>query len=322
MAHAKDSFVADIGGTNLRIARCRPGGGATLPIPETLECADYDSILAALTDGLHRLELVPDRGAVAIAAPVVQDRVKMTNGPWTFSIDQLTQDLGLEELRVVNDLAALAQALPHLDPVDLEQIGSSTTAKSDTRAVIAPGTGLGVAGLLTPPTGTIALSGEGGHVDFAPANEREIELWRWFADRYDHVSAERILSGPGLADLYGAVAGIDGATPAINPAKANAVKIAELAQAKRCPVALTAVRDFSAILGAVAGDLALTLGARGGIYLAGGVLIGLANAFDRAAFRQRFDNKGRFRTYLQSIPCYLIHTTHPTLIGLAQMLKS
>jgi len=319
-----DAFVADIGGTNLRIATAyRRGQPETASAnPQTLVCRDYDDIVAALREGLRRLDhLSPRRGAIAIAGPVTLDSVTMTNGPWTFSIDQLTHDLGLDELRVVNDLEALAHALPHLDPEDLEQIGGKTSVESSARVVVASGTGLGISGLLATGDHVAAISGEGGHVDFAPANQREIEIWRWFADRHDHVSVERILSGPGLADLYRALADVDESKPAVDPIKVDAQAIVGLVQAEHCLVALAAARDFSAILGAVAGDLALTLGARGGVYLAGGVLTGLGYAFDRPAFRQRFENKGRFRDYLRPIPCYLIRTLHPALTGLAHLLN-
>ena len=317
-----DAFVADIGGTNLRVAATfqRDQTGTPPVAPQTLFCSEYDDILAALTEGLRRLNLSPRRGAIAIAGPVTRDRVAMTNGPWTFSIDRLAHDLTLDELRVVNDLEALAHALPHLGPQDLEQIGGTTSDDISARAVVAPGTGLGVSGSLAAGDHIAAISGEGGHVDFAPANEREIEIWRWFANRHDHVSAERILSGSGLVDLYAAITDIDENKPAVAPSDVDSEAIASLARARSCPVALAAVRDFSAILGAVAGDLALTLGARGGVYLAGGVLTGLGDAFDRPTFRHRFENKGRFGDYLRPIPCHLIHAPHPTLTGLAHLL--
>ena len=251
------------------------------------------------------------------------DRVAMTNHPWSFSIHQLAQDLGLEDLKVVNDLEALAHALPHLELAMLEQIGGDTvdsTAPAAARAVIAPGTGLGVSGLLGSDSKSAAIAGEGGHVDFAPANEREVEIWRWFATRHDHVSVERILSGPGLVDLYRALVDVDDVEPAADPAPIDPAEIADLARSGRCPVAVATAREFSATLGAASGDLALTLGARGGVYLGGGVLAGLGDGFDRTAFRQRFEAKGRFRDYLRPIPCFLIGAAHPTLTGLAQLL--
>ena len=319
MSKARDAFIADIGGTNLRLTAW-PLGDAPVD-PEVLACSDYDDIVAALVEGFGRLNLSPRRGAIAIAGPVTQDRVRMTNGPWAFSINQLAQDLGLEHLQVVNDLEGLAHALPHIDPPDLEQIGGGTAVPSTVRAVLAPGTGLGVSGLLETGADVVALTGEGGHVDFAPATEREVRIWQWFTDRHDHVSVERILSGPGIADLYRAVADVDPSKPAADPATVDAAQVSDMARAGQCPVAHAAVGDFSAILGAVAGDLALTLGARGGVYLAGGVLLGLNSAFDRPAFRGRFENKGRFRTYLRAIPCYLVRAPHPALIGLSHLLN-
>lgn len=319
MNSSEIAFVADIGGTNLRIAPCETGN-SLLPAPQVLACDDFETITAALREGLQSLDLTPQRGAIAIAGPVTQDRVAMTNGPWTFSIETLRQELGLADLKVTNDLEALAHALPYLAAAELEQIGGNAAANA-TRAVLAPGTGLGVSGLLPTTDGGAAIAGEGGHVDFAPANEREVQIWRWFANRYAHVSAERLLSGPGLLDLYRATAEVDGTAPARDPNTIDAPTLVELAHNAQCIVAATAVRDFSAMLGAVAGNLALTLGARGGVYLAGGVVTGLGDAFDRTTFRIRFEEKGRFHSYLRQIPCYLVTTAHPALIGLAQLLE-
>ena len=316
MSGPHDAFVADIGGTNLRIA---PSRAESLQTPQLLACDDFATITDALQEGFGMLGLTPRRGAIAVAGPITQDQVTMTNGPWSFSIASLCRELGLDELKIANDLEALAHALPHLPSDELKQIGGTAAAPGAARAVLAPGTGLGVSGLVPTDTGFAAIAGEGGHVDFGPANEREVEIWRWFAGRHDHVSAERLLCGPGLLDLYRAVAEVDGATPARDPDNVDAPALVDLARNKQCAVAVATVRDFSAILGAVAGNLALTLGARAGVYLAGGVISGLGNAFDRVAFRERFDAKGRFRAYLETIPCYIVTTAHPTLIGLARL---
>ena len=315
------AFVADVGGTHLRYALCTPGGPPGDPV--VLAGDDHPGLAQALLAAAAALGVEPgalDAGAVAVAGPVGGDRVTLTNRGWDFSIDDLRQRLGLERLVVVNDLTALAASLPHLGADEVEHFGGGEPASGGALAVLAAGTGLGVSGLLASPSGWLPISGEGGHVDFAPANDREIEMLRLLRRSFGHVSVERLLSGPGLVNLYHVAAAIDDVTPALEDADLTPAAVAQAAIAGSCAVAKAAAQAFSEILGAVAGDLALMLGASGGVYIGGGATAGLGSAFARDAFRRRFEDKGRFARYLAAIPSYLIAAAHPALRGLAELL--
>ncbi len=322
MTAARPRLVADIGGTNARFALQHPGARAGAAV--VLRCADHADIETAVRAALERAEpaAAPRHAAIAVAAPVTGDRIDMTNHPWAFSQRGLRQALGLERLVVVNDFTAIALAVPRLEADDRRQVGGGAPVVDAPVAVIGPGTGLGVSGLVPTDGGWTPVAGEGGHVDLAPANAREIALLERLQRRFDHVSLERVLSGPGLVNLYRAVAEIDGAAPADDAALPTAEQITERARRGVCPLCDESVATFCALLGAAAGDLALTLGARGGVYIAGGIVPKLGPAFDEERFRQRFEAKGRFAAYLAPIPTYVITEARPALIGLAGLLDN
>lgn len=318
-AALRPSLVADVGATNARFAVVSPDGG--LQRPRVLACEDYptlhDAIRAYLDDALpltdvRRLEAA----ALAVAGPVTGDQVALTNHPWSFSIDELRGAIAVEQLHVVNDFAAVAAAMPHLEPDERIQIGDGERLPDAVIGVLGPGSGLGVGGLVPTATGWLPLPGEGGHATMAAVNGRESAVLDRMRARYDHVSAERVLSGPGLIDLYKTLAELDG-VPAV---ACTAAQITDPTVCESNSYCGEAVEIFCAMLGTVAGNLALTLGARGGLYVAGGIVPKLGSRLAASAFRERFMAKGRLRPYLAQIPTYVVTHPFPAFLGLAALL--
>ena len=225
--------------------------------------------------------------------------------------------LGLEKLEVINDFTALAMALPGLSAAEKRQIGGGRAVERAAIAVLGPGTGLGVSGLLWSPSGWIPLAGEGGHVGFAPHDDREAEILRHLKGRYGRVSLERLLSGEGLKALHQALSELAGSPPE-DLESPDIVSRGTDGSSQLCRETLD---SFAAILGSAAGDLALTLGARGGVYLGGGILPRFAETFAAGPFRERFEAKGRFQDYMRAIPTWLIEAEMPALRGAAAWLR-
>jgi glucokinase len=310
-------LVGDIGATHARFALLHRDG--TLTPARVFSCADFADIAGAIADYLAKEapSAKPAAGALAIAAAVIGERVTMTNHPWSFSIDELRKRLGLNRLRVINDFAANALSIPDLCEADLLQIGRGSPDGHAPIAIFGPGSGLGV-GVLLPDHGhPIALASEGGHVTMPAADAHEAAVLDLMRQRFEHVSAERVLSGPGLVNLYTTLCTLAGETPApLSP-----TQIADPCIGKEHPQAAAAISMFCAMLGTVAGNLALTLGARGGIYIAGGIVPKLGQIFIESAFRARFEAKGRFGDYLKGIPTYVIVRPLPALLGAARLLR-
>lgn len=315
-------WVADVGGTNARFAVVTRDGG--LHAQRILTCDDYPSLADAAEAYLAGLTLTepPTQAAVALAAPVVGDEVTLTNRPhWSFSISALQGRLELQRFVVVNDFTALALALPHLGEDETALLSApEVVAHAEPMAPIAllgPGTGLGVSGLVPDGAGGwLPLATEGGHRDLAVASEREWHILQVLRRAFGTVSAERVLSGPGLVSLYRAICELDGSEPeAVRPAEVT-IRSRMSAQARE------AVEVFAALLGAVAGDLVLTLGARGGLFIGGGVVPSMGEIFRRDLFWARYGDKGRFRGYLETVPVRLILHPTPALLGLAWTLCS
>ncbi|MFZ5462247.1 MAG: glucokinase [Pseudomonadota bacterium] len=316
---ANDSFprlLGDIGGTNARFA-LQFSPGAPLTSARTLSCALYPSLYHAIEQYLRECGPVrPHWAALGVANPVTGDRVSMTNHSWSFSISALKKDLGLARLVVLNDFTALALALPHLPAGDLEQVGGGVAQPGAALGLIGPGTGLGMSGLVPCGHDYTPLRGEGGHVTLAAWDEREAQIIARLRRRYGHVSAERALSGPGLVALYEICAALRGAVPEI----LSPPEISARALSGACSLCREALDHFCALLGTVAADLALVLGARGGVYLGGGIVPKLGAYFAGSPFRGRFEQKGRFSGYLSRIPTYVIRAPHPGLVGAARAL--
>ena len=322
MTRSDDSLprlLADVGGTNARFA-WQAGPGAPIEAQRTLPCADYPSINDAIQAYLGTLDRPrPQLGAIAIANPVTGDQVRMTNHHWSFSIEALRQSVGLRHLFVLNDFTALALALPGLPASDKRQVGGGAPLAGSAIGLIGPGTGLGVSGLLPDGRGGwVPLQGEGGHVTLAAVTPREQAVVDWLTRQHGHASAERAVSGMGLVDIHRALCAAD----AVSRPELSAAQISEAALAgdPRCAEALGMMCAF---LGTVAGNLALTLGAKGGIYIGGGIVPRLGNWFEGTAFRERFESKGRFRDYLVGIPVWVITASQsPALAGTACVLDS
>ena len=293
-------LVADIGGTGCRLGWVAEQGAAVADVVAEDRALGPE---AAVARYLERRVGRPRSAAFAVAAPVVGDAVRMTNRNWSFSIRDLEQRLGLARLVVVNDFAALARGLPLLGDGDTMRVGGGATVDGAAMAVLGPGTGLGVAGLVPAPAGPTVVVGEGGHVSLAAATPREDAVVAVLRARFGHVSAERALSGAGLVNLHDALRAVDG-LPAQRRSAAQITGADGLAAGE--PTCVEAVALFFAFLGSVAGDLALTLGARGGVYVAGGIVPRLGAAIAAAPFRARFEAKGRYRAYLEAIPTAVI----------------
>ncbi|MEW5728742.1 MAG: glucokinase, partial [Pseudomonadota bacterium] len=291
------------------------------PDAVVMACADFAgpaqaarAYLAATAPGVALR-----RAAFAVASPITGDRVDLTNSAWDFSIDGVRRDLGLDLFEVVNDFTAVALSVRHLGDGDLIKLGGGEPAPRAPIAVLGPGTGLGVSALVPTASGRWeALATEGGHVTMAAADDREAALLSYLRGRFGHVSAERVLSGPGLVNLYEAMAAGAGRPAAYTAPDA----ITQRALDGTCPLCRDALATFFAMLGTVAGNLALSLGARGGVYVAGGILPRMRQAFLSSAFRGRFEDKGRFRDYLAPIPAWLVIHPQPAFAGLAGLVST
>jgi glucokinase len=310
-------LLADIGGTNARFALETVPGQVSAIV--TLACADYPRFENALLAYLNGRQCAPVRHAViAIANPVGQDTVAMTNHHWAFSIAAARAELRLDTLLVVNDFAALAMAVPLLMPGELAAIGGGQARAGAVIGLVGAGTGLGVAGLIPAEGRWIALESEGGHMTFSPSDERELAVLRHCWQRYPHVSAERLVSGPGIGLIHQAlVAWRGGPAAPVLPTES----IVAHALAGTDDLCMETLDCFCGMLGTVAGNVAVTLCAHGGIYLGGGVIPRLGSYFAASPFRARFENKGRFSAFNAQIPTLLITAPYPALTGAATLLS-
>lgn len=309
-------LIGDIGATNSRLALVEPGGAIEqIRVFASEEFASLGDMIEAYFASKARAQK-PPRAVLAVAAPVTGDEVSLTNLPWTFSIEDLRRRFDFSHLRVINDFVADALAIRHLDAGDRLQVGPGAPAAHAPIGVIGPGSGLGVGALVPTASGFAPLQSEGGHVTLPAADEREAAVLAHLRRRFDHVSAERALSGPGLINLYTALCELAGEPSA----QLTAAQITDAHMGATHPRAQEATEMFCAMLGGVAGDLALTLGARGGIYVAGGIVPRMGAAFAHSGFRARFEAKGRFRDYLAAVPTYVITRPLPAFVGLAQAL--
>ena len=316
-------LLADVGGTNARFA-WRESAEAPIVDVAAFACRDYPRLQdAAFAYLRQQAKPAPRCAAIALALPITGDTVKMTNNDWSFSIAEMQCELGLERLHVLNDFTALALALPILQPGELVQFGGGACVAGAPMALLGPGTGLGVSGLLNPGPGQhwIALAGEGGHATLPAQNEREEQVIGVLRRRFGHVSGERAVSGPGLLALYEAVCVLDGLQPlALTPSAVMDLALAYPGASHHGPCA-EALQLFCAFLGTLAGDLALTLGARGGVFIGGGIAPRIGARFAGTPFRERFEAKGRFSAYLGAIASFVIDAdTSPALRGADQSL--
>ncbi|AZP11140.1 glucokinase [Undibacterium parvum] len=310
-------LIADIGGTYARFALEIEKG--KFEHIASLRCADYPDFHSAINFYLNSIApLQVEHAAVAIANPVDGDRVSMTNYHWQFSIEQMRLQLGFDTLVIVNDFTALAMAVPRLDVSETRQIGGGETRKQSVIGVLGPGSGLGVSGLIPLQDGWISLGSEGGHSSFSPRDEREIAVLQYAWKSFDHVSFERLLSGSGLELTYRALADYR----AVPSSDLTAPEITERALNAGDAVCAEALEIFCSLLGTAAANLALTLGALGGIYIGGGIVPRLGAYFDASPFRARFEERGRFSQYVAAIPTFVITAEHATFIGVSAILEA
>ena len=312
------ALVADIGGTNVRFGLV-PDGTTAVEREHNLRCHDFAGPAEAARHYLAMSGNPEIRiAAFDVASAVTADRVDLTNSPWSFSISAIRDELGLDELLVINDFTALAMAVPMLEDSELRKVGRGKAVAHTAIGVLGAGTGLGVSGLIWHDGTWLPLEGEGGHVAFSPVTEREDAILKIFRrDFGGHVSAERLLTGAGLQNIYRALCELDGDEPAeLEPAH-----ITEAALEKTDPRAGETVDIFCAALGTAASNLAITLGARSGVFIGGGIVPRLGAYFDQSEFRERFEQKGRFSNYLAAVPTYVIIAATPALRGLAKLIE-
>ena len=324
-------LLADIGGTNARFGWLPAGQQQPLHVA-TLAAADHAGPTAAARSYLAALAVTlgdgyqpPRAAAFAVATAVTGDSISFTNSSWTLSRQAAQHALALDDLRLMNDFEALALSLPRLTPAQWRPIGQGGPLQppppamgSAALAVIGPGTGLGVAGLAPSPHGWVAVPGEGGHATLAAGDDFEWAVLSAARREHPHVSAERLLSGIGLPLLHQAVAAVLGHA-AVAPLTAE--QIVERALKQHDPACERCVDTFCAMLGSFAGNVALMLGARGGVYIGGGIVPRLGERFFASRFRARFESKGRFQAYLQAVPTLLITDTLAALTGAAVALE-
>jgi glucokinase len=308
-------LIGDIGGTNARFALASIQG-ASFSSEQTLNCTDFETFEDAIT---HYLESVgtpePPVICLAVAGPVIDQRVRFTNNHWSIDAQELQERFRKAHIRLLNDFEAIAYSLPMLHSEDIVTIGLEreklTGRKDFTVAVLGPGTGLGVAGLLGRGGQHHAVVSEGGHVGFAPENQMQFEVLRELRERFERVSDERLLCGPGLVNIYWAIRRIHGE----RGAQVDAPEIFRRAMGNADIYATEALNLFYEALGQAAGNIALSMGAHDGIYIGGGILKRYPDLLKTSAFRSGFENKGRYRSLMESIPTLLITHAQPGLLG-------
>jgi glucokinase len=308
-------LLGDIGATNARFV-CLAGD--RLGAVHTFEVAQFGSFEEVLTCALR--SQFSDRAfrsaLFALAGPIDHGHCILTNTSWIVDPRALKSSFGFD-IQIVNDFQAVAYSLPALTPLDVKQIGGGKALEQAPKAALGPGSGLGVACLLDDEQGLLVVPSEGGHSTLAGGSDREDSLLRTLRERFGHVSSERALSGPGLENIFQAIRCIDG----LSAVHMDAAEITRQALLRECQVAHEAVSTFCALLGSFAGNIALTFGARGGVYLAGGISPRIVGFLIQSEFRTRFEAKGRFRDYLKQIPCYVIVHPAAAFLGLRNFTK-
>jgi glucokinase len=304
-------LLGDIGATNARLGLLKDG---ELGPVEWMAAAEYAQFSDAVEAFLVKRGRPAAAGAIlAVAGPVEANRAHMTNRGWVIDGAELCKQFGLRRARILNDFEATAWSLPHLEPKDLHPIGAGAAGvPGKPLAVLGPGSGLGVACYVPSPRGAIVLASEGGHASLPSSSEREDRVIQHLRKRFGHVSCERAVSGPGLENLYDALAAIDGR----QVPQRDAPAITQSGLDGSCETSRPALEMFCAFLGTAAGDLALAYGARGGVFIAGGIAPRILAFLERSEFRARFEDKGRMRAYLEPIPTSVIVHSDATFVGL------
>lgn len=311
-------IIADIGGTNLRIAITDSNN--VINNISVYKCNEYSGLKEIVSDYIAKQKLGTCEifACFAIACPVENDLISMTNLPWSFYKSELQASLNIKHLHFINDYTAIAHAVPLLSDTQKVKIGEGEAVEYAPISICGPGTGLGVANLIHHKNEWVSISGEGGHADFAPTDPLEIKILEHLLTLYPHVSYEQLLSGLGLEQIYQAILSIKGID---SSAALSAPDITQKAIDKECELCVATVNIFCRILGAFSGNLALTLGSFGGVYIAGGIVPRFIDFLKQSEFRQSFEHKGRFKAFNSKIPTYVITESQPGLLGAAAFLN-
>jgi len=314
----KYNLVGDIGATNARFAIVAEGGSELENI-QYLPCADFNNLQGAIKSYLSGLSEINVKSAcIAIAGAIHTQSFKLANNHWHINKNDVAAELDSIHLHWINDFTAQALATIDLSKEDTIVINSGCKQSDRVRLAIGPGTGLGVCGLLPSTNGWKPVMGEGGHVDFAPNSELQFEILKLLQKRFGHVSVERLLSGPGILNLYQALA-------EINEQKIQFESPAEVTSAaldvNPDQLSIDTLKLFCQIFGSVVGDAALNMGALGGVYITGGVIRNFLDFFLKSEFQNSFEDKGRLRDYMISIPIYFSKARYMGLLGAVKMLN-
>ena len=309
---AATTLIGDIGGTNCRLALARDGRLLDASIA-TYSYGTHPSLVAAIRAYLQAQRTQVEVACLAIAGPVTGDAIKFTNNAWHFSIAQTRADLNLGALDVINDFEAIALALPHLRPQQLEQIGGGEPRADSPRVALGSGTGYGSAQVVVCGDAFVALPSEAGHVSLGPATARELTLFSWLLQEGIEITREQLLSGPGLERIYRGLCAIDGASA--EPCRAAEIQTRAVAGSD--PRCVAALDMFCDLLGSAARDQALGALALGGVYIAGGIVRRFIPFLRAGGFRRRFESSATMRALLEPIPVYVVTEDNPGLVGAA-----
>lgn len=317
----KPTIIADIGGTNARFCLAwhdESADGVRLGERREYKASDYDHLEDALNDYLGEIgDADLSEGCFAVAGPITDRVVDFTNSAWILDGAKLQKSIGLDRLMVVNDFRAMTYGSLFVPEDERVLIKPGTVEQDSPRAVLGPGTGLGL-GLVVPFGNQFrAVATEGGHVSFSPTNERQMALLRHLTSMFGHVSFERIVSGKGMLNTYRALCVIDGGSPILEKPE----DVTRAAVAGEDPHAEEALNIFCEALGTYAGSIVLASGARGGVSLAGGILPKIQDFFMKSRFVQRFGEKSPMEHYLEDVPVHLIISKNTALIGAAKLLE-
>ncbi len=315
-------LVADIGGTNARFGVILSGDQKiTQEFHHSVrEYPKFSQVISALFSEIRislGLKYAPQRICFAVACPADSEHISFTNSHWEFSKTDLFCELGCQELEIINDFEAVAHGISELKLSDHIKIGGGSRVENFPMAILGPGTGLGVSAIVPFKNGYHVIESEGGHADFAPVGDVQTSVLSYLVKKYERVSLERLLSGDGLMNIYSALC----ASRSEDSSFSSSAEVVEAGNKESCPISKLTVSLFCEILGSTAGNLALTYGARGGVYIAGGIVPRFKQFFVESGFRRAFENKGRFSSYLAPIPVYLITKVNLGLVGAAKKLR-
>ncbi|WP_286268728.1 glucokinase [Thalassotalea hakodatensis] len=317
MSQATINLVADIGGTNIRLGIARANGEVNeLTV---YQCREFNSLQAVVRHYIEENHISNNtiNACFAIACPVDKDIIQMTNLPWKFSVSEIKQELKLNKLLLINDYTAIAYAVPYLNDEQKIQIGEGSVIANKPISICGPGTGLGVSNVVPVNDNWYAISGEGGHVDFAPIDAIEVQVFEYLDKKYSHVSYEQLLSGLGIEQIYQALNEIH--QSGLPTRSAN--QISELGLSGDCRICHQTLLQFCKILGSFAGNLALTMSSFGGVYIAGGIVPRFIEFFKQSEFRSRFESKGRLSSFNHTIPTFVITESQPGILGASAYLR-